>query len=397
MDRESIDSVLRSLRRVNLQGSLFGQTVAIRFGLSESDVEALEVLLDTGAATAGKLSDLMGLTTGAVTRVIDRLEQAGYVRRVPDPADRRRVVVELIPDRMAAVEATMARVGDKSATEIGHYSAAELAVINDFLTRMEAITRRGGRCAPGDAGDGGRRASQHVAPIGGLTRARLLFKAGAHELLLRGFADPDDLYRATVRGQVPHVRLRDGTVTIGYKGRWLWDALDRRTDVLLNRQIPWDIELAGGAGKLQGKLADVDLRSFQLIGRGRSAPADARPTDRRGGPRPDPGREQGPHRATDRRARPPGAQGRGRPDRLRSPARRWDRRHRRSSRRGATGRRPLPRERHAAAPARSPSPRSTDRDRGRIRRRGCAGRGGPGTRRGSGRGSGTGRARTTWS
>ena len=53
MNRETIDTVVRSLRRVNLQGSFFGQTVAIRFGLSESDVEAIEVLLDTGAATAG--------------------------------------------------------------------------------------------------------------------------------------------------------------------------------------------------------------------------------------------------------------------------------------------------------------------------------------------------------
>ena len=99
MNRDTIDSVLRSLRRVNLQGSLFGQTVAIRFGLSESDIEALEVLIDSGAATAGRLSDLMGLTTGAVTRVIDRLEQAGYVRRVPDPTDRRRVIVEIVPEQ----------------------------------------------------------------------------------------------------------------------------------------------------------------------------------------------------------------------------------------------------------------------------------------------------------
>ena len=95
------NSVLRSLRRVNLQGSLFGQTVAIRFGLTESDIEALEVLLDSGSATAGRLSELMGLTTGAVTRVIDRLEQAGYVRRVPDPADRRRVIVEIVTEQAA--------------------------------------------------------------------------------------------------------------------------------------------------------------------------------------------------------------------------------------------------------------------------------------------------------
>src|SRR5262245_35723197 len=54
MNRENIDSVLRSLRRVNFERSFFGQTVAVRFGLSESDVDALELLIDTGSATAGR-------------------------------------------------------------------------------------------------------------------------------------------------------------------------------------------------------------------------------------------------------------------------------------------------------------------------------------------------------
>ena len=168
MNRDSIDSVIRSLRRVNLQGSFFGQTVAIRFGLSESDVEALEVLIDTGAATAGRLSELMGLTTGAVTRVIDRLEQGGYVQRVPDPTDRRRVIVELVPEKMSAVQATMARFGEKSAIEIGRYTDAELAVIDDFLTRMAEVTRDEAnalRDVP-DREPGGR--SEFAAPIGGL-------------------------------------------------------------------------------------------------------------------------------------------------------------------------------------------------------------------------------------
>src|SRR5258706_4885704 len=83
MKRDNIDNVLRSLRRVNLQGSFFGQTVAVRFGLSESDIETLEALIDMGATTAGRLAELTGLTSGAVTRVIDRLEQSGYVRRGP--------------------------------------------------------------------------------------------------------------------------------------------------------------------------------------------------------------------------------------------------------------------------------------------------------------------------
>ena len=266
MNRESIDSVLRSLRRVNLQGSLFGQTVAIRFGLSESDIEALEVLIDTGAATAGKLSDLTGLTTGAITRVIDRLEQAGYVRRVPDPTDRRRVIVELVPERMSAVEATMTRVTDRSASEIGHYSEAELAVINDFLGRMAAITHAEAtalRDTPPATTD---ETSEHAAPIGGLDRARLLVKSGAHELLLRGATNIDDLYRARFDGRVPQVRLRDGVVTMQFKGGWQWDGRERRADVSLNAAIPWDVEVVGGASKLQGKLSSLDLRSFSLTG-----------------------------------------------------------------------------------------------------------------------------------
>jgi DNA-binding MarR family transcriptional regulator len=265
MDRESIDAVLRSLRRVNLQGSFFGQTVAIRFGLSESDIEALALLIDSGAASAGKLSDLMGLTTGAVTRLVDRLEQAGYVRRVPDPADRRRVMVEVVPDKVAGVQATLARVGEAGSEEIGRYSEAELAVINDFLTRMAEITRDEAtalRSAPDQAPG----AAEHSAPIGGLTRARLFFRSGADELLLRGSQDIGDLYRARFDGPVPQVRLRDGVVSVQYKGGWKWDWRGRRAEMSLNAAVPWDVEVVGGTSRLQGKFGSLDLRAFELTG-----------------------------------------------------------------------------------------------------------------------------------
>jgi hypothetical protein len=110
-----------------------------------------------------------------------------------------------------------------------------------------------------------------------LERARLLFKSGAHELLLRGATDIDDLYRARFEGSVPQVRLRDGTVTIQYKGsgslsagpifaNWQLAWHERRSDVSLNAAIPWDVEIVGGAGKLQAKFAALDLRSFALTG-----------------------------------------------------------------------------------------------------------------------------------
>ena len=74
-------------------------------------------------------------------------------------------------------------------------------------------------------------------------------------------------------------------MTIQYKGRWQWDWRDRQADVALNAGVPWDVEVIGGSNKLQGKLASVDLRSFEHDRWRRSAAADARPAD---GRRPDP-------------------------------------------------------------------------------------------------------------
>jgi DNA-binding MarR family transcriptional regulator len=270
MNRDSIDSVLRSLRRVNIQGSFLGQTVAIRFGLSESDIETLEQLIDMGATTAGRLSEITGLTSGAVTRVIDRLEQAGYVRRVPDPADRRRVIVEVVPEKVANIRVTLDRVSEKGAEEMSEYTDAQLALIADFLEKMEQITHDEAeaiRESRDTSSDGGPASSEHIAPIGGLERARLAFRSGANELLLRATTEFGDLYQAKFEGQVPQVRLRDGVVSVQYKGRFGgWDWRERRADVALNATLPWDVEVVGGANKLQGKLSELDLRSFELSG-----------------------------------------------------------------------------------------------------------------------------------
>lgn len=264
MDRHRLDSVVRSLRRVNVQGTLFGQTIAIRLGLSESDVEALEMLMDTGAATAGRLAEVMGLTTGAVTRMVDRLEQAGYVRRVADPVDRRRVVVEPIPEKVAGVRELVDAVAGAAAREIGRYSPEQLEVINDFLERMAETTRverERLREAPGGGPEGG----EHAAPVGGLREAKLLFRSGAHELAVRGEQALTDLYNARFEGAVPQVRLRDGVVTVQYRGG-LFDFRKRRADISLNTAVAWSLEIRGGASDVRGELEDVRVREIDVAG-----------------------------------------------------------------------------------------------------------------------------------
>ncbi|SDH00442.1 DNA-binding transcriptional regulator, MarR family [Lentzea fradiae] len=75
---------------------MFHAKVAAQMGLSATDEKCLDLAMRAdGPVTAGKIAELSGLSTGAVTGVIDRLERAGYVRRVRDPHDRRKVLVEV--------------------------------------------------------------------------------------------------------------------------------------------------------------------------------------------------------------------------------------------------------------------------------------------------------------
>lgn len=82
--------------------ALFNQALADYFGMHPTDVQCLNLLsLERGPVTTGRIADLTGLTTGSATRLVDRLERAGYVTRERDPGDRRRVLVTTVPGRMA--------------------------------------------------------------------------------------------------------------------------------------------------------------------------------------------------------------------------------------------------------------------------------------------------------
>ena len=73
-----------AMRRSSAQGVLYGQAVASVAGISNSDLECMDILYLEGRVTAGRLAEVTGLTTGAITGVVDRLEKAGFVRRKRD-------------------------------------------------------------------------------------------------------------------------------------------------------------------------------------------------------------------------------------------------------------------------------------------------------------------------
>jgi DNA-binding MarR family transcriptional regulator len=90
-------------RLASAQGVLFGQAVSERMGIAGSDLECLDILQLEGRVTAGRLAEATGLTTGAITGVVDRLEKAGLVRRERDETDRRKVFVVINPANVAEI------------------------------------------------------------------------------------------------------------------------------------------------------------------------------------------------------------------------------------------------------------------------------------------------------
>jgi DNA-binding MarR family transcriptional regulator len=137
--RESRAQLLRRLgetmRKVGAQSVLISDLVATRVGLNSTDLECLDVLYLAGVTTAGTLSRHTGLTTGATTAVIDRLERAGFVRRRRDADDRRCVLVEVVPSSAERIEPFYAPLARELAALNDHYEDRELATVVEYMSR----------------------------------------------------------------------------------------------------------------------------------------------------------------------------------------------------------------------------------------------------------------------
>jgi DNA-binding MarR family transcriptional regulator len=151
---ELIQSILTAGRDSSTATIMLHQAVADRLGLHPTDHKCADFLCRGGPLTAGDLAERSGLTTGAVTGVIDRLEAAGYVRREPDPADRRRVVVRPVPHRARRIGRLFEPLAAAMAELCDRYTDGELATILDFMTRSDEVVRRHARWLRRTAGRG---------------------------------------------------------------------------------------------------------------------------------------------------------------------------------------------------------------------------------------------------
>ena len=129
------ERLMLAMRRSSAAGVLHGQTIARRMGVSSTDLECLDLILMNGPSTAGEIARHTGLTSGAVTGLIDRLERQELVERIADPSDRRKVRVQVRHDRIGPIAALYAPLEKAMQALLSGYSREELKVLLDFAER----------------------------------------------------------------------------------------------------------------------------------------------------------------------------------------------------------------------------------------------------------------------
>ncbi len=119
---------------------MFHQAIADRLGMNITDHKCAGILMRSGPVSAGELARRTGLTTGAITGVIDRLERSGFARRARDPNDRRKVMIE---PKLKQIERKIIPLFDsmgRSAAQLfERYSVEELTLILDFAVRSRQM------------------------------------------------------------------------------------------------------------------------------------------------------------------------------------------------------------------------------------------------------------------
>jgi len=237
-------------------------------------MQVLDILHLSGQPTAGNLAALTGLTTGATTGLLNRLEEAGLVRRMRDAQDGRRIIVQLAGDKgdkgdVREIDAIFDPLWKSWEEMASGYSDEQIAFLLAFLKRSNAASRREiARLQEAPSGKG----KVYSAPLGDLKQARLVVSSAISMLTMQadtGETQSVDLYRARFEGAIPEVSARDGVVSIRYPRRLALlvpGGPKRIAEVTLTTAIPWWIAIQGGASEVNAKLGGLNLAGLEVKG-----------------------------------------------------------------------------------------------------------------------------------
>lgn len=121
------------LRNFTTSAVLAANSIAQQVGMGANELKCAELLVRMGPMSAGKLAELAGLTTGAITGIVDRLEKAGWAKRVADPNDRRRVIIHPGPQETETVDGLYSAYMNSLIKFLAGYSDDELILITEFI------------------------------------------------------------------------------------------------------------------------------------------------------------------------------------------------------------------------------------------------------------------------
>jgi DNA-binding MarR family transcriptional regulator len=134
-----VSRLMPAMRRSSAAGVLHGQAIARKVGVNSSDLECLDLILLNGPSTAGDIARRTGLTSGAVTGLIDRLERLGLVERMADAHDRRKVLVRVRDDKIGPIGALFVPLEKSIQAILAGYSREELKTLLDFFERSGEV------------------------------------------------------------------------------------------------------------------------------------------------------------------------------------------------------------------------------------------------------------------
>src|SRR4029450_4046628 len=134
-----VGRLMPAMRRSSAAGVLHGQAIAKKVRGNSSGLECLDLILLNGPSTAGEIARRTGLTSGAVTGLIDRLERLGLVERMADSHDRRKVLVRVREDKIAPIGALFVPLEKSIGAILAGYSREELKTLLDFFERSGEI------------------------------------------------------------------------------------------------------------------------------------------------------------------------------------------------------------------------------------------------------------------
>ena len=263
---EARGELARELRQFTGLGASFFRAAAAQIGMAVTDMQVMDILDLTGPSTAGQLADLTGLTTGAITRILDRLEEPGFIHRERDPNDGRKVIVQLekSKDEMHRVRSILDSVGKTWDEVASRYDDEQIAFLLEFLKYSNELSRQElVRLQEASSVEGG----IFSAPLENQENGRLVVSCGISRLSLHADDRMAELYQARFEGPLPNVKTREGAVTIRYPRRLLGlGEKQGAAEVALNATIPWQIVIQGGAAEVAAELSGLDLAGLEVTG-----------------------------------------------------------------------------------------------------------------------------------